>query len=620
MIIGALVGAYMGAAQANNSWDPAKWAWADKKTWIGMFAGAAMGAFAVSGGVASFGYFASMFGGSMLAAGLATGAISVAGAFLGAAAAANEWDPAKWDWSSPAVWNGFLTGISIGVSFPSGFVGITRTFMSFTMNTWKVVYAASMASGFLLLLYVGASMANNFNFRLDTWDWKSPRTWFGMLEGVSTLFMGTSAGVRHGAIRTHYIVQPSKMKLAWYNINIPARSFTVKQIGSQYVLTWYKYGNRMGIQYIKSQASLLKYIKPVVGFTDAFFISHFQRFKSVLAMGLFGGLHYINFKSYFEHEPNATETTEATEKPQRRRRSAGSVTSAAGGPWGFLNDWINAAVGNIWNESDQMSSTKSFKGIRPFDPSTKPKLDARSYEKFCYSPNETNDHVICPQWDSTVKVFFKHQDFDEDTFGKDTFTRCSPMYWHDQPSVTCEGQQSTFVYTPRQTTRVFDMVDGWLLLARVTPAAVRNLKSGFSFLRNALFGTEDCCPKVQRFAEQKLELSKELKTIKTLMDNSKTDPSWANVIFADLEDDIVEFGAKTNPTKSELTLLQERLDSLREDLMETECQTSFSPDLNTLLEQLTNQIHRQQSGLGGLVKVMYSSNIPESNKNYPLLS
>ncbi|XP_055608361.1 uncharacterized protein LOC129755757 [Uranotaenia lowii] len=188
-LVCAIVGAYLGAATANNSWNPAKWDWADKKTWIGLFVGGVVGGFAAFGGVGAFGYFAALTG-SMVGGAICMGVIGAVGAYLGAAAASFDWNPANWDWTSPAVWNGLFTGVSIAVSFPTGAAGISKTFFSLASAITKTVYAMSLYVGFVLLLYVGGALANDGNFNLAEWDWKNPNTWFGMLETASAITMG----------------------------------------------------------------------------------------------------------------------------------------------------------------------------------------------------------------------------------------------------------------------------------------------------------------------------------------------------------------------------------------------------------------------------------------------
>ncbi|WP_307810549.1 putative toxin [Gelidibacter salicanalis] len=90
LIIGAaLVGAYMGGAQANGTWNPLKWIYKSSSTWIGMAGGAAIGiatagigiavTAAITPALASLGITGGILGGAIT--GIATG--TAAGAFSG---------------------------------------------------------------------------------------------------------------------------------------------------------------------------------------------------------------------------------------------------------------------------------------------------------------------------------------------------------------------------------------------------------------------------------------------------------------------------------------------------------------------------------------------------------
>ena len=62
---------------------------------------------------------------------------------------------------------------------------------------------------------------------------------------------------------------------------------------------------------------------------------------------------------------------------------------------------------------------------------------------------------------------------------RDTYNHCRPIEWHGQPSVTCQGEQTTFIHTPynRNSTaaHLFNAVDGWLILAQATPGIYHEL-------------------------------------------------------------------------------------------------------------------------------------------------
>ena len=72
LIVGAIIGAYIGGAQANGTYNPFKWDFNNVDTWIGMVGGA------VVGGV-------SAYAGGLAAAGLA--AYGITGGVIGGAVA-----------------------------------------------------------------------------------------------------------------------------------------------------------------------------------------------------------------------------------------------------------------------------------------------------------------------------------------------------------------------------------------------------------------------------------------------------------------------------------------------------------------------------------------------------
>jgi hypothetical protein len=68
--VGALIGAYIGGAQANGNWNPLKWNWSSGSTWGGVLGGAIIGG--VSGGI---GAYASVGASALLSAAGITGGI-----------------------------------------------------------------------------------------------------------------------------------------------------------------------------------------------------------------------------------------------------------------------------------------------------------------------------------------------------------------------------------------------------------------------------------------------------------------------------------------------------------------------------------------------------------------
>uniref|UniRef100_A0A182NAT3 Tox-SGS domain-containing protein n=1 Tax=Anopheles dirus TaxID=7168 RepID=A0A182NAT3_9DIPT len=181
-LIVALVvgGAYLGAASANNSWNPAKWNL--KKALIGGLIGAAIGGLAPAG-IAGSVTFLSGYIGATAAIGVVT-ATSVGFAYLSLSSANGSWDPSKWDWSKPGTWNALFVGSLSGATLFNAVGGVHKAFVGYTglTRTAFVIVTSGTTSGFLI--YSG-SLANDGNLRFWEWDWSKPGTVWGAVEGAA---------------------------------------------------------------------------------------------------------------------------------------------------------------------------------------------------------------------------------------------------------------------------------------------------------------------------------------------------------------------------------------------------------------------------------------------------
>ncbi|KAL9703831.1 hypothetical protein quinque_007349 [Culex quinquefasciatus] len=275
------LGFFLAGAAHSNTFDVTKWDFKDPMLYLSMFGGVVGGLAAGMGAAASVSFFTSFFSGSSVAGHLATGTLSVAGALFGAAGASNEWNPAKWDWTSPKVWSGLFGGATVAINLPGAYLGILRT-MAFL---GKTVYKTTLPVLLIGFGYLGGSMANDWEFNPNKWS-KGPKTFFALLDATTMSLITIS----------------TPMKLA----------------------------------------------KPV---------------KSLTRL--------------------------------------------------------------ILHKKDLVLQSKSFEQIN---------------------------------------------------FGQDTFSRCMPIHWHGLPSVTCDGERSTFIYTPHDQVTVFNYLDGWIMLAQLAPSIFSDLK------------------------------------------------------------------------------------------------------------------------------------------------
>lgn len=138
MLVGALVGAYLGGANANNRWNPVDWDWKHSSTYFGITGGAIAGSFLVYGLPAAFATVPLAIASSFAIAG---------GVYITTAAANQKWNPADWDFSCPATWNGVFQGISAGVGFVNGINSAYQFSLRFGTVGQIMFYSVSATAG-----------------------------------------------------------------------------------------------------------------------------------------------------------------------------------------------------------------------------------------------------------------------------------------------------------------------------------------------------------------------------------------------------------------------------------------------------------------------------------------
>ncbi len=150
--VGAIVGAYMGGAAVNHSYNPASWDWSSGKTWGGILGGAAIGGLAAAGGVAA--------GGAIAAAGLGTigttvAEMAVAGGVMGTM---NASFTAMAGGSIGDVAKSFGIGFGMGALFAVPGVGQVAFVGMVGYDTYKTITDPSVGNGIQLgidILFLG---------------------------------------------------------------------------------------------------------------------------------------------------------------------------------------------------------------------------------------------------------------------------------------------------------------------------------------------------------------------------------------------------------------------------------------------------------------------------------
>uniref|UniRef100_A0A904MV98 Tox-SGS domain-containing protein n=1 Tax=Culex quinquefasciatus TaxID=7176 RepID=A0A904MV98_CULQU len=185
------LGAFLAGAAHSKTFDVTKWNFKDPMLYLSMFGGAVGGAAAAMGAAASLSFFTSFFGGSTVAGVLATGTLAVAGALFGGAGAANEWNPAKWDWTSPALYSGFFRGATFALSLPGAYLGAVKMMAMLGKTVYKTGLALLIA-GFG---YIGGAMANDWQFNPTKWD-TGPKTLFALFDGTTIALLTASTPMK----------------------------------------------------------------------------------------------------------------------------------------------------------------------------------------------------------------------------------------------------------------------------------------------------------------------------------------------------------------------------------------------------------------------------------------
>ncbi|XP_058816433.1 uncharacterized protein LOC131679715 [Topomyia yanbarensis] len=122
-------------------------------------------------------------------------AFAAAGAYLGASAANNSFNPVKWK-LKPSLIGGIMGGVLGGLA-PAG-IGTSFAFLTATVGLSSVAAGGLIATTSVGFAYLSSAAANK-NWNPIEWNWSSPQTWNSLFSGSltgATLFAGV--GKVHG--------------------------------------------------------------------------------------------------------------------------------------------------------------------------------------------------------------------------------------------------------------------------------------------------------------------------------------------------------------------------------------------------------------------------------------
>ncbi|XP_038106258.1 uncharacterized protein LOC6039655 [Culex quinquefasciatus] len=537
------LGAFLAGAAHSKTFDVTKWNFNDPMLYLSMFGGAVGGAAASMGAATSLSFFTSFFGGSTVAGVLATGTLAVAGALFGGAGAANEWNPAKWDWTSPALYSGFFRGTTFALSLPGAYLGAVKMMAMLGKTVYKTGLALLIA-GFG---YIGGAMANDWEFNPTKWD-TGPKTLFALFDGTTIALLTASTPMK--------LAKPLKSltKFITHKKDLVMRSVKVASFKALTSQT-----NRLAVFHVSlmvgRQAGLIKKL---------------HQLQTSPVRAIEGRKR--NKRDSYESIPSSSDRLE-------------DVLSTI---WSYLN--LNSAF-----KSHQAPKTKTSTNLcKHKSKETK----SKQFQRYCIRPTNSKLHFICPQPNSQIGVYPKANSFEEVGFGQDTFSRCMPIYWYDLPAVACEGDRSTFIYTAYDQVTVFHYLDGWIMFARVAPAICRDLKRGITNLVN-VFHQKPVKNKMSQsvFSQIQQLLHSEMDEINGILEQSSQSDQIMNM-WTFLKEDIEEFldEAWYKYDSHEFEIIQERLIAFKEDITETEI-------LHTCTSELVNVTKMTLKSLQNIVTI-----------------
>ncbi|XP_053675957.1 uncharacterized protein LOC128726189 [Anopheles nili] len=591
VLIMALVGAYLGAATANNCWNPLKWDWKSSSTWLGMLTGAVTGASIPFNMASSVAFFMGM--GLSLSTSIAimvgTG---ITFAYFTMAASSGTWDPTKFDYTSPGTWNALMNGVATSSWILMNPSSLISSFVSITSLGAKALFFVAKLTMSLGFTYLFAALSQGGEFDVTKWDYSDPQLYMSIVDGFTTATVGVlflrnipkqiskwSGKVKRTmdlfvgnliTFRAQLMLGNNWSRAVLHTSNFLYVNFRNMQSLQKGFLTVGFYSLIVSLRMSGVSASAIPEYTAAESAINALFTT--EQFSDFIVKPLSPATP----KLMLPRPPNLLRSlrfrirSEAIQVGNDSVRPSGEMYASSASSLGSLFDavfklsfeWLfttNVADEKVTPDSSISTAKKA-----------QPKNSSRSaYSlKNCYKITDDqhpNGVVSCYGHSTTVTILpklelqLRHPEIE----GKDHYKSCVPLTLEGHPSVSCDGEWSSLVYTAKETTRVFDFVDGWLLLGQVAPAAYRELKRGIKYV----FSRPQPC---------KQEIDREtLKTHSTILQcklnelKSQTSASeqlcWARWAIEDLTEEINAYLTKG---LGSFPLLEERLNTLLVELHE----------------------------------------------------
>uniref|UniRef100_A0A0P6IV74 Putative sgs n=1 Tax=Aedes aegypti TaxID=7159 RepID=A0A0P6IV74_AEDAE len=564
----AIVGAYLGAAAANGSWDPTEWNWKSGNTWLALITGALAGATLPSSAVATFAYFTTTLGLSVSTSLSIMVGSGIGFSYFSMAAANNDWNPDHWDMKSPATWNAFFAGISTSVNVMTNPHNLASSYSAITSTVGKGLFIGGkliLTTGFAYILGV---IQQNGEFDPSKWDFSKPGLYMSLFNGAvratSTVRFLSNLPENFKLIsqRVGELISSKQLSIAFLNFKQHLGSDWSKQISNtRHILHAYS-GNLKVIG--KGSYNVLLYTT-----VSSLRISKIVDNDKVPELGI--ALEIINqiekatsISDYLANNLDLTEYPKVKDGSYRLKRSImedSQYNSTSSGASSFSRLFLNFISFRFGNHNPPV--IPKSKEMNTYSSQVKSSVGKTFTIPNCFKlhPNKNeNPSIKCYGHHSQTSIHYKtyHAEITQDRFQS-----CYPIYYNGIPSVSCEGQESSLLFTSYETPRLFDHVDGWILLARVIPTAIKNIVSGV----RRVCGCDGSIPSEPVSETELISMMNDhagLGDLTAICENSE----WARKAIDELNEDLSEFMNEPTRNRQMYGVLKERIAALRDDVLE----------------------------------------------------
>ncbi|XP_053690820.1 uncharacterized protein LOC128739361 [Sabethes cyaneus] len=560
----ALVGAYLGGAAANGSWNPGEWNWASAGTWLGIIGGALGGGFMPSNMASTMTLLVGYGLSTSTAVSVMVGS-GIGFSYFSMAAANNAWDPKDWDMKSPATWRGFFSGVATSSWILSNPSSLISTYGQISSATGKGLFIAGkivLSGGFA---YMYGVLAHNGEFDLTKWDFTKPALYVAFVDGVTfattvtKLITNTPKNLFKLKQRIISVIDTLDESEAYVRYNLHANSDWSEKFSQ---LQYFIGANSEGIRMMSRGALTVSFFTIITSLRVTQAIAKSSVPEYSVMYSIISSVHTTRGFSNriisniipVVTQPRAKRDISSSDRPETipAATSSGSLFSS------FLPKLFKTPFTTKFHKSDPTMDNK-LSVLAPNLEDDHPRKTVYTVPN-CYRFGESL--IECYGQHEKLSIYFQPDNAARDhNLREADLHRCFPISFDNVPGVSCEGESTSVLFTAyHDQSKLFDWIDGWLLLMRVLPAAVNNLVSGIRYVFDK--------PKRRNPVVGEKELSYLRKKLQSLSGLINDDLHWSRTAYDNLLEDVDELIAEGGLDSGMLNLIEERIAALKADITE----------------------------------------------------